>query len=51
MKPIAAGCEQGRNDDVEALLAAGMSGLERSLVCPYLSSHRSRRTSRQQRPA
>jgi dethiobiotin synthetase len=36
MKPIAAGCEQGRNDDVEALLAAGMVGLDRSLVCPYL---------------
>jgi len=36
MKPIAAGCEQGRNDDVEALLAAGMAGLDRSLVCPYL---------------
>lgn len=36
MKPIAAGCEQGRNDDVEALLAAGMGGLDRSLVCPYL---------------
>ena len=36
MKPIAAGCEQGRNEDVEALLAAGMSGLDRSLVCPYL---------------
>ena len=36
MKPIAAGCEQGRNDDVEALLAAGMRGLDRSLVCPYL---------------
>jgi dethiobiotin synthetase len=35
MKPIAAGCE-GRNDDVEALLAAGMGGLDRSLVCPYL---------------
>jgi len=36
MKPIAAGCEQGRNEDVEALLAAGMRGLERDLVCPYL---------------
>ena len=36
MKPIAAGCEQGRNDDVEALLAAGMRGLDRKLVCPYL---------------
>jgi dethiobiotin synthetase len=36
MKPIAAGCEQGRNEDVEALLAAGMRGLDRSLVCPYL---------------
>lgn len=36
MKPVAAGCEQGRNDDVEALLAAGMGGLERGLVCPYL---------------
>ena len=36
MKPIAAGCEQGRNDDVEALLAAGMGGLDRTLVCPYL---------------
>ena len=36
MKPIAAGCEQGRNDDVEALLAAGMHGLDRKLVCPYL---------------
>ena len=36
MKPIAAGCEQGRNEDVEALLAAGMRGLDPSLVCPYL---------------
>lgn len=36
MKPVAAGCEHGRNDDVEALLAAGMRGLERNLVCPYL---------------
>ena len=36
MKPIAAGCKQGRNDDVEALLAAGMRGLDRKLVCPYL---------------
>jgi dethiobiotin synthetase len=36
MKPVAAGCEQGRNDDVEALLTAGMGGLDRSLVCPYL---------------
>ena len=36
MKPIAAGCEQGRNEDVEALLAAGMRGLDRKLVCPYL---------------
>jgi len=36
MKPIAAGCEQGRNEDVEALLAAGMRGLDRDLVCPYL---------------
>jgi dethiobiotin synthetase len=36
MKPIAAGCEQGRNGDVEALLAAGMDGLDRTLVCPYL---------------
>ena len=36
MKPIAAGCERGRNEDVEALLAAGMRGLDRSLVCPYL---------------
>jgi dethiobiotin synthetase len=36
MKPIAAGCEQGRNADVEALLAAGMRGLDRKLVCPYL---------------
>lgn len=36
MKPLAAGCEHGRNDDVEALLAAGMGGLDRGLVCPYL---------------
>lgn len=36
MKPVAAGCERGRNEDVEALLAAGTSGLDRSLVCPYL---------------
>ena len=36
MKPIAAGIEQGRNDDVEALLAAGVRGLDRNLVCPYL---------------
>ena len=36
MKPVAAGCEQGRNDDVEALLGAGTSALDRSLVCPYL---------------
>jgi dethiobiotin synthetase len=36
MKPVAAGCEQGRNDDVEALLAAGVGGLDRRLVCPYL---------------
>jgi dethiobiotin synthetase len=36
MKPVAAGCEQGRNEDVEALIAAGVSGLDRSLVCPYL---------------
>src|SRR5262249_37655612 len=36
MKPIAAGCERGRNEDVEALLAASTPGLDRSLVCPYL---------------
>jgi dethiobiotin synthetase len=36
MKPVAAGCEQSRNEDVEALIAAGMSGLDRRLVCPYL---------------
>ena len=36
MKPIAAGSEEGRNEDVEALLAAGMRGLDRTLVCPYL---------------
>ena len=36
MKPIAAGCQQGRNEDVEALLSASTPGLERSLVCPYL---------------
>ncbi|MFL6565928.1 MAG: dethiobiotin synthase [Burkholderiales bacterium] len=36
MKPIAAGCDHGRNDDVEALLAAGIGGVDRRLVCPYL---------------
>ena len=36
MKPIAAGCERGRNEDVEALLAASTPGLDRGLVCPYL---------------
>ena len=36
MKPVAAGCEGGRNDDVEALVAASSAELDRSLVCPYL---------------
>lgn len=36
MKPIAAGAEEGRNEDVEALIAASSPGLERALVCPYL---------------
>ena len=36
MKPVAAGTEDGRNEDVEALLAAASPGLERKLVCPYL---------------
>jgi dethiobiotin synthetase len=35
-KPVAAGTEQGRNGDVEALLEAASAGAERSLVCPYL---------------
>jgi len=36
MKPVAAGTEDGRNGDVEALLAAASPGLDRRLVCPYL---------------
>jgi len=36
MKPVAAGTEGGRNEDVEALLAAASPGLDRKLVCPYL---------------
>ena len=36
MKPIAAGAENARNQDVEALLAASSPGIDRSLVCPYL---------------
>jgi dethiobiotin synthetase len=36
MKPVAAGSSSGRNDDVEALIAAGSARVERSLVCPYL---------------
>lgn len=36
MKPVAAGTADGRNDDVEALLAASSPELERKLVCPYL---------------
>jgi dethiobiotin synthetase len=36
MKPVAAGCEGGRNDDVEALVAASSAQVDRSLVCPYL---------------
>jgi dethiobiotin synthetase len=36
MKPVAAGCEQGRNEDVEALAAAGSPGIERRHICPYL---------------
>lgn len=36
MKPVAAGCVDGRNEDVEALVAAGSRGFDRQLVCPYL---------------
>jgi dethiobiotin synthetase len=36
MKPVAAGSSRGRNDDVEALIAAGSAKIDRSLVCPYL---------------
>ena len=36
MKPVAAGSTDGRNADVEALLAASSPGLDRKLVCPYL---------------
>ena len=36
MKPVAAGCRDGRNDDVEALIAASSAGIDRGLVCPYL---------------
>jgi dethiobiotin synthetase len=36
MKPVAAGSADGRNADVEALLAASSPGLDRKLVCPYL---------------
>lgn len=36
MKPVAAGCDtQGRNEDVEALLAVGIE-VPRELLCPYL---------------
>jgi len=36
MKPVAAGCTDGRNEDVEALVAASSARVDRSLVCPYL---------------
>jgi dethiobiotin synthetase len=36
MKPVAAGCSGGRNEDVEALIAAGSARIDRALVCPYL---------------
>jgi len=36
MKPVAAGTEAGRNQDVEALIAASSPGLDRALACPYL---------------
>jgi dethiobiotin synthetase len=36
MKPVAAGCTNGRNEDVEALVAASSARIDRSLVCPYL---------------
>ncbi|MFL6573953.1 MAG: dethiobiotin synthase, partial [Burkholderiales bacterium] len=36
MKPVAAGSTGGRNEDVEALLAASSPGLDRKLMCPYL---------------
>ena len=36
MKPVAAGTVDGRNEDVEALVAASSPGLRRELACPYL---------------
>jgi dethiobiotin synthetase len=36
MKPVAAGVAGGRNEDLEALLAASSPGLDRKLACPYL---------------
>ena len=36
MKPVAAGTVEGKNEDVEALIAASSPGLEPNLVCPYL---------------
>jgi len=36
MKPVAAGCDGGRNQDVEALLAASSAGIDRGLVSQYL---------------
>jgi len=36
MKPVAAGTVEGKNEDVEALIAASSPGLEPKLVCPYL---------------
>ena len=36
MKPVAAGTDDGKNQDVEALLAASDPGLQRKLACPYL---------------
>lgn len=36
MKPVAAGTDDGKNEDVEALLAASDPGLQRKLACPYL---------------
>jgi dethiobiotin synthetase len=36
MKPVAAGSTDGRNEDVEVLVAASSARIDRSLVCPYL---------------
>lgn len=37
MKPVSAGCDaQGRNEDVEALRAAGNVDVPRNFTCPYL---------------